>query len=277
MYTVSTKLLDFLNLKFSKYRFFLTQKIKCMQSVRCCGAQIQFKLMLFITNLPEEIIRLLQSFLSHEDYRYFINISKEYFAEIRKKTIYFELAYSYSYVNNLQYRKMILDEVENGWKQISLHFIHNYPSITSTIPIHKITINGIYTSRSIFEEISHIESIHITDSFRGTSIPPIPKVKELTLLVAQEIKDLRHLSHLHHLRFSSRDVVDISPLSEISDLTLENCSKVKDFSMLNSSKQKHLSLTSCPFLCNVNNFQGIHKLRLKACKSNRCITIIWDI
>lgn len=84
MYTVSTKLLDFLNLKFSKYRFFLTQKIKCMQSVRCCGAQIQFKLMLFITNLPEEIIRLLQSFLSHEDYRYFINISKEYFAEIRQ-------------------------------------------------------------------------------------------------------------------------------------------------------------------------------------------------
>ncbi len=197
-------------------------------------------------------------------------LSKEYFAEIRKKTIYLKLGsicLSDSYIDEIHYTERILNEVENGWKQISVRFVQSYPRpIPPSIPIHKITFEEACTLGLTFEEISHIECVHISYGFQGTSIPPIPKVKELTLLSGQGIEDVSNLSHLHRLKLlPARNVVDISSLKNIPDLTLEDCPNVKDFSMFNNLKQKHLSLSRCPFLCNVNNFQGIHKLQLKDC------------
>eukprot|EP01040_Poterioochromonas_malhamensis_P002329 gene2329-2475_t len=187
-----------------------------------------------ITNFPEEIFRLLQQFLSHDDYRFLMNTSKEYFGEIRKKTVYLTLDPSFlseAYVNEIHQTKKILNGVENGWKQISVHFIQSYPHLPPTIPIHKITLEESCTPHLTLDEISHIECVHISYGFRGTSIPPIPKVKELTLLSGQAIGDVSNLSHLRRLYFSpTRNVVDISCLKDIPYLKLEDCGNIQDFS-----------------------------------------------
>lgn len=58
--------------------------------------------MVLIFDLPDVIIKQLQSFLSYDDIHYFMNTSKRYFSCLKQETIYFSLNQekSLEYVEN---------------------------------------------------------------------------------------------------------------------------------------------------------------------------------
>ncbi len=84
--------------------------------------------MFLLVNLPDVIIKHLQSFLSNDDFHYFLNSSKRHFRSLKKETVYFSLnrEKSREYVEDGRFRKMILRKVKDSSKQIGLTFDGNY-------------------------------------------------------------------------------------------------------------------------------------------------------
>ncbi len=73
-----------------------------------------------IIKLAEELILLLQSFLLQKDYHSLMNTSKQYFHDVKIKTIYFMLnkEYSLRYFEDLTFQLLLLNQVENGLNKL---------------------------------------------------------------------------------------------------------------------------------------------------------------
>lgn len=217
-----------------------------------------------VVDLPESIVRYLGSFISNDDYRYFLNTSTEFFGAVRRQSIYFSLnpVSSTWYVTQQGFQELLLSKVENGWKQIGLNFRRNLPAIPPCLPVHKIVCK---TGAITVEQIAGL-NIEVVALQNVREIPMIPHLRELKISKSTTLSDVSNLSHLSKLTIiDGYDVRDIKSLENIPELWLEGCPLVRDYSMLNASKQKMLYLKNCPNLVNVNNFAGIRILELSHC------------
>ncbi len=220
--------------------------------------------MIRVMDLPESIVRYLGSFISNDDYHYFLNTSKEFFRVVKRQSIYFSLNAESSswYVTHQDFQELLLSKVENGWKQIGLNFRRNLPTIPPSLPVHKIVSK---TGAITIEQIVGLQ-IEVVALQNVREMPMIPHLRELKLSKSTTFSDVSNLSHLSKLTIiDGPDVRDIKPLENIPELWLEGCPLVQDYSMLNALKQKKLYLKNCPNLVNVNNFAGIRTLELSHC------------
>ncbi len=218
--------------------------------------------MSFIT-LPEEIYRLIQTFLTHDDNHYFLAANACNFGELRRKTIYFSLteAMSVEYVKNPTFTSLVLSKVENGWKQISIRLGNiDYP-FPQDLPVHKISFHNILSND--LTEVDHIE--HVSGRLSIREIPPIPKIKVLDIFESYKLVDLKNLSHLQRLKIYSEKVTDITALQNISVLYLSNCHSIQDFDIFNEGKQVQLSIEYCSLLKDVSPLRNIRILSLTSC------------
>ncbi len=252
--------------------------------------------MLFVYNLPDEILKQIQFFSTCDDYHYFLNTSKQYFSRWKKQSIYFTLNSSRSvqYINDLIFRQLLLNKVENGWKQISVIFQNQegdtlpsqyllykpiVASIPADIPIHRIRSaekkeDAIWASQNSFNRTELVECIEFSDA----KIPPIPKVKELCLYDCNQLTDVSNLSHLEQLRIiGSSQLEDLSPLRNIPKIEFSKLSKACDFSMFNCNTQSYLSIASCEQIANIKSFQMIRKLKLSDCPTITDISCLYGI
>lgn len=218
-----------------------------------------------LVDLPESIFRSFSDFVSNDDYRCFMNASKEYFTVVKRQTIYFSLnaEMSSKYLMSDHFQQLLLSKVENGWKQIRVNFPFDIPAVPSNLPLHKIVskLGSIGDHRLVG---LNVEIVHGVQEVR--QVPKIPQIRGLKLYRCKELQDLSNLSHLSSLSIIHGQIVrEIKPLENIEELWLEGCPMVKDYSMLNGSKQKTLYLKTCPNLTNVMNFAGIRNLTLSCC------------
>ncbi len=97
-------------------------------------------------NLPDVILKHLQSFLPSEDINYFVNSNKSPLASLKKETIYFSLnkKKSRKYVEDERFRGKVLSKVKDGRKQLGLKFDSrcNVPDIRDIA--HKIDFSRRY-------------------------------------------------------------------------------------------------------------------------------------
>lgn len=221
-----------------------------------------------IFTLPDVLIQILQSFLSRDDYHYFLNTSKKFF-ELKRKTIYFSLkkAPSLQYIKDPVFRSLLLGKVENGWKQIGIELKDCDPfprEFSRKLPIHKISLSKI--SQKQFNLVKHIECL-FSLIHSGPSSPLLSQtVKKFTLLGIGGLVDVRNLSQLRELDLYFADkLTDITPLQNIPSLTFVECNSIKDFSCLTGRNQKSLKIFKSPFLTNVSSFSGIRELALLSC------------
>ncbi len=236
--------------------------------------------MILLDLLPEVIFRLIKTFLSSDDYHYFLNSSKERFGELKKKSIFFSLnrRWSSQYINNLDFQRVLLNKVDNGWNQIGVELSDNSTSIEipSDLPIHKIVaVSGILPVTLW----NNYHSIVCPYESEASEIPPIPNVREMKLFLARGSVDFNSFRHLKKLELSKKDSFtlppDIASLRNIPDLTIEKFSNIEDFSMF--SNQKILKILFCNLLTNVDSFRYIHKLELYCCKNITDIHLLHGI
>ncbi len=218
-----------------------------------------------LVHLPESIVRSLSTFVSNDDYHYFMNTSKELFGGLKRQSIYFSLnaVKSWHYVLDRGFRELLLRKVESGWKQIGLKFQHDIPAISQKIPLHKIVseTGAITVDRIVGLNVEIVRGVQSV-----SEIPMIPHIRELKIFRSQMLEDVSNLSHLSSLTIiDGLSVRDIKTLENIGELWLEGCPLVEDYAMLNCLRQKILYLKSCPNLTNVVNFSGIRTLELSHC------------
>lgn len=217
--------------------------------------------------LVDDCFGIIQSYLELDDYHFLLNTSKHLFSGLKKKTLIFSLSSTKSkdYVNDVNFAQLLLSKLENGWKQVYLTFVDNIPEIPPDLPFYQLRTIGFGVHSSQLESVCHIESLKGIKEIRF--LPPIPKVKELTIYQGFVLKRLSNLSHLRCLTMYGVRQSDITPLASIPSLHLYNCPSVSDFSILSYHRQTHLTLFSCPGLRSVESFRGIHQLTLESCES----------
>lgn len=102
---------------------------------------------MFLTDLPDVILKHLQSFLSYDDIHYFIHSNKLHFSSLNKEMIYFSLNQEKSreYLYDPRFREMILNKVKDGRKQIGLNFVGRLENMDiRDIVAHKIVFGEPY-------------------------------------------------------------------------------------------------------------------------------------
>ncbi len=230
-------------------------------------------------SIPQDIFQLIRTFLTNDDYHYFLNTSKRLFGDLKRKTIFFKLnrEISFLYAMNKEFQDLLLSKVENGWNQIGIYCNDSSKSIvlsSKDIPID-LPICKVYgfAVKLPFHLWNNFKSIDCNFFSGGASeIPPFPNVKDLQLHidpsktvsdVDPSIIDLRAFSHLLSLRINDLPVKDITPLKDIPYLDLFSCAQITDYSVL--SNQKELRLSTCPGLTDVSSFRSIRKLELFSC------------
>lgn len=220
-----------------------------------------------LEGLVADCFEILQSYLELDDYHFLLNTSKHLFSGLKKKTLIFSLSSTKSkdYVNDANFAQLLLSKLENGWKQVYLTFVDNIPEIPPDLPFYQLRTIGFGVQSSQLESLCHIQSLKGIKEIRF--LPPIPKVKELTIYQGFVLKRLSNLSHLRSLTMYGVKQSDITPLASIPSLHLYNCPCVSDFSTLSYHRQTHLTLFSCPGLQSVESFRGIHQLTLESCES----------
>ncbi len=236
-------------------------------------------------SIPQDIFQLIRTFLSNDDYHYFLNSSKILFEDLKRKTIFFKLnrERSYLYAMNKEFQDVLLSKVEDGWNQICIYCndvskdtVLSSKDIPIDLPIYKVYGENATLPFHLWNKF---QSIDCKFSSEGASeIPPFPNVKDLhlrinpsergylgTVNVDTSIIDLRTFSHLSSLTISHLKVKDITPLKDIPVLSLSYCGEVTDFSAL--SNQRELTLSQCLRLTDVSSFRSVRKLSLNACPS----------
>jgi hypothetical protein len=94
---------------------------------------------LVVHYLPEEIFRIIQTFLIRDDYHYFLNSGK-ILGELKRKTIYFALngKSSERYCEDTIFQRLLISKVENGWNQIGISSNKLIKMIPLDLPLHAI-------------------------------------------------------------------------------------------------------------------------------------------
>ncbi len=241
--------------------------------------------MLLLVNLPDVILKHLQSFLSNDDIRYFLNSNKLYFSSLKQETIYFSLnpQKSQEYLRDERFREMILSKVKDKSKQIGLVFHRNYdlPDIRDIVA-HKIVFSRFYPH--LLDNVPSLEYI-LPNTVQ--EIPFLPILQDLTLSNCRNIQDFSNLSHLKRLKLSdATQLTDITPVQNIPHLTFTDCPNIQDFSPISSKRQNFISIYKSAitdvsflrnllqvklYLCNqlvdVSPLHGVRELFLSTCSS----------
>lgn len=221
-----------------------------------------------ISHCPEEIFRIIQTYLSYDDYHYFMNTSKQLFASLKRKSVYFTLdrKRSFQYLTEVNFQRLLLSKVANGWDQIKIHYKGLSPGTPSDLPVHAVVLSACPLP---VKEWNNFQSIVCICPKGKIEIPPIPNVKNLHLsfythdTLSRESINLTALSHLSTLCLNRLRVKNIAPLKDIPELSLFSCELVTDFSMF--CNQRILRINSCPGLSDVTSFKSIRRLELSNC------------
>ncbi len=244
-----------------------------------------------VQHLPEAIFRLIQTFLSCDDYHFLLNTSKLIFAEIKKRTVYFHLISerSFQYLTDIDFQRLLLSKVENGWEQIGIRYDIDRVEIPLELPIHKIVS---YSSVLPTQNWNYYQIIRCRYNGNQSEIPQLLNVKEVHLLCDVETTiDLNCFSKVSVLHINNlNSPIDLTPLRSVPDLTIGSIHGTTDFSVLSSRRQlviyncgglidvtcfrciHTLSLTNCPNISNVYPLNGVYCLKLHLCEGVRDIS-----
>ncbi len=244
-----------------------------------------------LIQLPEIIFTLIQTFLSYDDYHYFLNTSKLHFSHLKRRTIVFRLTErrSLQYMEDKEFQGLLLSKVEDGWKQIRLKGeVGKFTNAQNFSGLMKVYDTQVPHDGYYFDPV--FEALRSSDRTIKV-IPPISaRLREMTFEFNSQLKDVSNASHLTKVTISyCREFEDISPLKNIPDLTFSNCHRLKDFSIFSRDKRqkmnsplnnvpgefsnvRRLVIESCPLLEDVSPLHGIDDLSIRSCKAVKDIS-----
>jgi hypothetical protein len=97
-------------------------------------------------SLPFDIITVIASYCTHDDFHYLLNTNKSSFQQIKKRLIVLNLSFTNSlkYLTDISFRKRVLSVVENGWKQVNVYVDQgdrwNHSNLPSDVPVHALFV-----------------------------------------------------------------------------------------------------------------------------------------
>lgn len=233
--------------------------------------------MLKISDIPEAIFPIIQSFLLAEDYHYFIHADKRYFGNIKQKTIYYSFNYLYSrkYVMDKAFQTLIQEKVNDTSKQICLLLDRStMSSQVLLLSVHQVILNdvqweGYLPKPSVNQELPpllfNLSSL-ITSSFFDSDDLPLaflPSLKKLTFNLNSPLTQITTTQNLQKLSlYFCPSLLEITIDHPLLELNVQGCRLLRSInpSGNNPILAKTVIIQSCQNL-NFNNFQQYSQIQ----------------
>jgi hypothetical protein len=238
------------------------------------------KLYFMFRQIPFVIFTLIHDYLSHYDYRQFLNSSRSLFASVKYETVYYDFQwldvnFSFSWLHGIGYKiHSKIKNVKNPEKQIHMKClckVGNYlvESLINMIGIHTLTLNfPVYLKKIVpLNMLSSIYSLQLSgiwntslngladmiNSTEATSVPSplVMRLHSLKLTQCTELKDITELSSVLTLKKVEinlcNQLSDLSSLRYLEEIKIINCENIHDLTaILDSEKNPCLkTLTIC--------------------------------
>ncbi len=205
--------------------------------------------------LPEIIFKLIEAYLSYDDYHYLLNTSKKEFGDLKRRTIVFRLTSkrSIQYMSEKEFQSLLLSKVEDGWKQIRI--TGNWGRLVRVYN-ESIPHDGIEFDSTVYD-FDELEEIEVLPSFSS-------QVREIDLDYYVRLKDISTLSKLPKLSavkiYDAEILKDISPLKDIPNLAFHNCLALSDVSAFRGKAPEKFILSSSDLLTDVSGLRNVRTL-----------------
>lgn len=249
--------------------------------------------MITFQSIPENLIPVFQEYLTHDDYRYFMNCSKKEFQSIKYESVFYSLTCynSFYYCTDLDFHQKVNSRVKSSFRQVGVRLnneqrMYNSVNIANlhdlNVRLHSLTLGARPFS---FKSLPTVKFLKFS-SYEEEILPELPLLESAEIYFADRLFDITALRHLQKVYLSScPELKDVSCLSNVQCIRLESCNGVSDLSAL--GKQKYLEirncmnvvdisslskvhtliLFSCPQVADVRPLRGVHTLTLHACKN----------
>jgi hypothetical protein len=208
--------------------------------------------------LPIDIYHLIHSYLSHFQYRQFLNTSKAVFLSIKYETVTYDLI-GLSQFNGFRLQTrinccsdMLKDNVKDRQKQIK--FVDKEIVSQEDLNLLYCVFHGINSIRLFFKtEEKTTFPLHLFSNICHISLHCIDFLIDLSSLngniITLELDEVHHLVDINHIQYLStlekvvfrncERLSDISCLKNISHVEVMNCKLINDISVI-CNKQKCL-------------------------------------
>jgi hypothetical protein len=249
-------------------------------------------------NLPVELFQDIHSYLSHYEYRQFMNSSLSLFSAVKYETVYYifsevhewkELFPEFSDKQLRDYCKEMIDHnVKDKGKQIAMQIdfqlkseINLYSELYQGIHLLIVNFASCKCSPRQFSfhdienlELSNFDSVRSLDEFLQLANIHVLRLSDFPELVdISRVKDIKTLKHVD--LSDCPQLEDISPLKDFTESFFRQCCAATDFSSL----EKHEHITFSDFINDVT-ITSEHLSHLKmakiieiACKIESCSSL----
>jgi hypothetical protein len=232
--------------------------------------------------LPNDLLVIIGECLSQLDYHGLLNSSKREFRDAKVATIhyYLNIIFSLRFLFDVNFRNLILSNVKDSMKQLSLNF-NNYemsPGLVggnfmdlSSVAVHSVTLGCYFMP---FEPFSRCESVFNFYAFPRREFPFLPNLKEVAM-TSETLANVANLSHLQNVKLDGCNALtDISGLHNVPTLTLCACNNIENFSFL--GRQTSLTLMSLS-ISDVSHLGNVRILKILSCENVMDVSTLGNV
>jgi hypothetical protein len=262
----------------------------------------------FVSTIPRDVLYLLADYLlaTEEqqkpifkysyDLRNFVNTSKKYFGEWKKKTrvIVLSTAKAERFLRSSTFRNKVLSTIKEPLEQLELDFLYqrlteislNFTGGVRKINAERCRINEFSIScGDVFFQHCRIQKLPACSPFRKFEIHDsrIPQedlnaatILEEAVLSETHPQNLHTLAGLRSLKlYSNYTVSDVSCLKNIPKLELVSCPYITDISRL--ANVHELVIGKYNGITDVSSLGRVHKLKFFYCDNLRDVSALGNV
>jgi hypothetical protein len=264
--------------------------ISQLQPTQCRLILLPDDILFFLANylIPaEEQNKKIFSF--SQDWRNFMNTSKEHFTTWKKQSQVISLNWNYAdrFLRTSKIRERILSTINNSQTQLDLNFpFPQWETLRPRTTKLRFTKGSVQVRKLILDDWAIVScDVICSELYLQTQnrFETLPLHSNLVIIDASKhyfaelvANDLLVCSSLKRLSLFCRNLHNyhvVSSLTNLQKLALKNCHSVTDMTCFGNIPT--LSLYRCPN-CEVASLQNVHELELRSCESIEDVFVLKD-
>jgi hypothetical protein len=228
---------------------------------------------MIFTAIPIELLLEIKPYLTERNYWKFLLACNQLFADIRLNTgriLLFETG-SKQFVEDSQFRDLILSKIKGTYGQLSLRACSNFGmynglvlAVVQQVPFCDLFIvaDELHTLPDWANLINNRREVILKVNSVITEFPSGMNFHRLYLIAFSALSDVSSFSHLKVLSLSRCvEVQDVRCLCNVDDLYLFNCPKIEDVSTL--GKVRCLWLEELPLVKDISALTENYSMTIK--------------
>jgi hypothetical protein len=191
------------------------------------------------SNIPIDIYHIIHSYLSHYEYRQFVNSNKIDFEVVKYETVAYDIAYVYFKFSTLDPTGVFTDRFGLDEAIVSAKKAVKHSENQVFVRIHPYRNELPSNFNEITTGLGRLSLVYEYPAVRSDLLCPFSNVTDLRVGLPKGITSLDFLQRykLNSIDVTSDDLIDINNFNELHTVYLRECANLRDVSSLRNLKK----------------------------------------